>query len=971
MFSRPQQSGSKRNRHNVRIERLEDRLPFAVGDLDISFGSAGIVRDAVLQTRNSGENVRQLIPRSDGGFYLAGDLLNGRGYSGAVWSFKNDGTLQTSFGNGGQATVPFASGDEHVTSASLQPDGKILISGYFRNTQIQANSQGIVRRLNTDGSIDTAFGTNGQFVYSNVVHAAINHTVVRPTGEIVLLTRSFGSYDLIQLKSNGQIDTNFVSNGVLSEPTESTPDDLLLLSDGSLLVASVVAPDSLTREVIIVKHKSNGDRDMTFGNNGQMRLTVAEQLQSNSYPTPLHMRISNDGAVLLAGTKRLDDTSNFFVAKFTTLGSLVNSFGSSGVATIALNGLSGTGLHDIQVNSNGRIAVFGNYYSGSATVDSGLLVKYLTSAGQIDATAASGGTLTITNSFGNDSGFAGFAGNRLIHAMSPSIFDIEKNDIQLLAFNSNGAIDTTFGTAGKIIFNAETKWARSETHDIIQLADDSYLALSANSIDRQPNGLQPMLVRYRHDGTIDTNYGTGGRVLLTNDAVNTFYFPMRLIQTTQGIYLALQENLSLRIAKLTADYKLDSSFGTQGWLTWNASGTLDAFHNVLLTSDAIYVAGRTTMSVVNGVSLYPSAVAKLNWQGVLDTSFGSSGLVSFPTVSAATSNIQLAIQSTGKLLVMLDNHQADPLFSVRMVRLLSNGNIDSSFGNQGSRTTQLMTGAAIDRHRKIEVLNDDSLIVFGVDSTQTSGVATFSKYDANGNLDTSFGTSGTVKLAPPDLLQELYDLRIDSENRIVVAVGAVSAQSTGTLVARYLPDGKVDNEFSQDGQTVFTLTPFSDALNRMLISDRDDIVLAGKQVSLKSTDALAVRLTGSEPDPVDWHNQWTAEDVSGDRLVTAIDALLLVNRLNTQTTSAVPSVKNDAAFLDVNDDGFITSLDALLVVNYLNNRGGGEGESNVTASATANAISDQFALNAGTLDPYVASLSWVDEAERLKRARSR
>ena len=73
------------------------------------------------------------------------------------------------------------------------------------------------------------------------------------------------------------------------------------------------------------------------------------------------------------------------------------------------------------------------------------------------------------------------------------------------------------------------------------------------------------------------------------------------------------------------------------------------------------------------------------------------------------------------------------------------------------------------------------------------------------------------------------------------------------------------------------------------------------------------------------HNNDVPEDVSGDGAVSPIDALLIINYLNSNGPGPVPS-GNTAPFLDVNADGFVTALDALFVINRLNT-GAGEGES--------------------------------------------
>ncbi|MEM8733340.1 MAG: cadherin domain-containing protein [Planctomycetota bacterium] len=82
-------------------------------------------------------------------------------------------------------------------------------------------------------------------------------------------------------------------------------------------------------------------------------------------------------------------------------------------------------------------------------------------------------------------------------------------------------------------------------------------------------------------------------------------------------------------------------------------------------------------------------------------------------------------------------------------------------------------------------------------------------------------------------------------------------------------------------------------------------------------------------EPIPWQNSESALDVSNDSFVTPIDALMVINFLNTSASTEVPSdAPPEFGFVDVNGDNFVTPIDALIVINQLNN-GDGEGEFSV------------------------------------------
>ncbi len=106
------------------------------------------------------------------------------------------------------------------------------------------------------------------------------------------------------------------------------------------------------------------------------------------------------------------------------------------------------------------------------------------------------------------------------------------------------------------------------------------------------------------------------------------------------------------------------------------------------------------------------------------------------------------------------------------------------------------------------------------------------------------------------------------------------------------------------------------------------------------------------------HNNALPEDVSGDGVVSPIDALLVINYLNTTGPSPAPNTSGPP-FLDVNNDGFISAIDALLVINRLNNASG-EGESATDAAVVEKSDSsadlESCALVASGMEPSTISL---------------
>jgi uncharacterized delta-60 repeat protein len=122
------------------------------------------------------------------------------------------GQLDTTFGTGGIVTTSFTGQDTTlVNCAALQSDGKILVGGEI------PDSKGVgvlgLARYNTDGSLDTSFGTGG-IVTTTSVNGAAFGIALQSDGKIVVGTAVFLAVDAVRYNTDGTLDTSFGSGGI-------------------------------------------------------------------------------------------------------------------------------------------------------------------------------------------------------------------------------------------------------------------------------------------------------------------------------------------------------------------------------------------------------------------------------------------------------------------------------------------------------------------------------------------------------------------------------------------------------------------------------------------------------------------------------------------------------------------------------------------------------------------------------------
>lgn len=192
----------------------------------------------------------------------------------------------------------------------LQPDGKIIVSGYF--TKYKGLPVDPVVRLNTDGSLDTSFNFNLPFEMENVY---ISRAVIQPDGKIILGEQFVESFDLpnpfiniCRLKATGALDTNFNSQAL-----ERGVTGILLQPDGKIIVA--YSNINLDDNIFIQRLNSNGSIDTSFA-----------VLPVSTLNFCSNMVLQSDGKIVLSGGVYTDGVFTNKVLRINADGTLDSSF---------------------------------------------------------------------------------------------------------------------------------------------------------------------------------------------------------------------------------------------------------------------------------------------------------------------------------------------------------------------------------------------------------------------------------------------------------------------------------------------------------------------------------------------------------------------------------------------------------------------------------------------------------------------
>lgn len=201
-----------------------------------------------------------------------------------VSRFNADGTPDFSFnggyivGGGNDNNTLIAGTNDYGYSCALQSDGKILIGG-------GTESGMLVFRLNTNGTVDLGFGTNG-YKKINSVYQGARSVIPLSNGKIVIAGGPWsGDFSLVGLNSNGSIDNTFGSNGISITPIgdQSNQNNEFALAakmqnDGKILVAGssshYMVGSNYKPDITLVRYNGSGVSEINDENEFNSHLSV-------------------------------------------------------------------------------------------------------------------------------------------------------------------------------------------------------------------------------------------------------------------------------------------------------------------------------------------------------------------------------------------------------------------------------------------------------------------------------------------------------------------------------------------------------------------------------------------------------------------------------------------------------------------------------------------------------------------------
>ena len=358
----------------------------------------------------------------------------------------------------------------------------------------------------------------------------------------------------------------------------------------------------------------------------------------------------------------------------------------------------------------------------------------------------------------------------------------------LTRYLSDGSIDSSFGGGDGIVitdFGPGDDLAKS-----ISIQPNGKILVGGSS----HNGLNAdfALVRYESNGALDTSFGGGdGKVTTPIGAGDDVGFSVAL-QIDSKIVVAgasySNAGSDFAVARYLPDGTLDTNFGGgDGKVVTSIGNGIDECLSISLQSD-----GRLLLvgHAFNGAN-YDIAAVRYLANGTLDIDFGEGNGVAVTDIGGKNNfGLSAKIQSNGKFLV--GGHSFNAVNDdFLLARFNSDGTLDLSFGVNGIATTDISN----DEGRSIALQPDGKIITAGYSYNGFNYDFTVLRHLSNGSLDSGFGTQGIVKEAIGSGNDLATSVAVQADGRILIAGQSQAEGGRDFTLLRLLPNGQKDVDF--------------------------------------------------------------------------------------------------------------------------------------------------------------------------------
>lgn len=402
------------------------------------------------------------------------------------------GDLDLTFGSGGKVVTNLTGGFDAAASAIVLSDGKILVGGRVTPPNTGGASL-VLARYNSDGSLDTTFGDGGTTEFqADAVGNGYVSMALDADGDILVATDLYRQgqmtdFGLYKFSSGGQLDESFGDGGVVRTDvsTWDIPESIGVRADGKIVVSGWArAPGYGVDENgqandksqgVVIRYNSDGSLDSGFGDDGVVNILPASDMDW----VMGRAAIAPDGNVIFAGntSNLVTQTGHAILREIADDGSITSlAFGNTGDDNLKA-------VKDVRIDSEGRIVML-------LTSSAGMHLARFASDGTPDSSFGTDGWVT------QNMGLQPYPTLRVAADNSILVTGEEGpgGDFAIAHYLSDGSVDTAFGTNGLMSTGFGT--GRAETIAGVAFSEDGKIVAIGQNEDNHDHESKFLVSRY-------------------------------------------------------------------------------------------------------------------------------------------------------------------------------------------------------------------------------------------------------------------------------------------------------------------------------------------------------------------------------------------------------------------------------------------------------------------------------------------
>jgi len=480
-----------------------------------------------------------------------------------------------------------------------------------------------------------------------------NFSVKRSALLVILLFTAISSESFAQA---GILDSTFAKNGI-DTCSSCGFISIKFNSNGKILGGASFDPPN--DRFAVTQSKQNGTLDSSFGING-----VTEVPQGiNSYYYPYSISVQSDGKIIEAGNcwDGIKQKWSFVLARFDTTGIVDSSFNNDGEVLTSFNTLGASDYgYDATIQSDGKIVQVGMGIDNSHT-HYFAIVRYNQNG-------------TIDNSFGTSGKVLTTIGNAAPYARSVIVQPDSKILVggysasaasfpvcfALARYNSNGFLDNAFGTGGKVTtyFGAGGSSGNNLDDDeayCIALQPDGKIILAGYSYLGSDTFTTFALARYNTNGSLDNTFGIGGKVRMQVPGYKgsllraiTLQEDNKIIAVGSCCNMEQCYDQNFVVARYNTNGLLDSTFGTNGIVISQLDDASNAANSVITQSDGKILVGGGSMNY----GILARYLSGLN-VGIVDLNSAGNSVFIYPNPIEQNATLKYTLQNQEAISIRL------------------------------------------------------------------------------------------------------------------------------------------------------------------------------------------------------------------------------------------------------------------------------------------------------------------------------